>query len=715
MSQPLSAITRSLASALITAGLLASACKTAPAPKPGPPAIPFEQKMAWILQLEDQRILRMEPPPAPPVVAPKRGRAPQVVPAPPPVGDLFALVRDADPRIRRRAALAIGRVGLTEGIAPLTAALTDTDPDVRQAVALALGLIGDATAAAALTPVLTDASPMVRGRAAEALGLIGAKDAAPAIGALAAEYARHASVTSRAPDDETWPSAPEADAFKLAIFSLVRLSAWVPLAGAVLDGERPVSRWWPVAYALQRIRDARARPALRQLLQGPGKYTVAFAARGLGALKDPGDGPALLPLIDGKHSFEVTVSAVRALGDVGFAEAVTPLGRIAADVKADPNLRLEAVSALGALKGAEVLPIVQDLITDPWPVMRIAALRASAAIDQEAFIVILASLDPDPHWTVRAALADVLSGLPAEIAVERLRGMLTDEDKRVQPSVLRALVRLKVPDAADLLLPRAKDLDFSVRAAVAELIGEVKPAGGADVLREAYKVALPDVTYSARTAALEALASYGANEALETLKFALADREWAVRVLAASLLDKLDPTGNHRTTMRPAPGPAPAPYAEKSLIAPDYSPHAFVETTKGNIELELAVLDAPQTSRNFVTLARKGFFNGLAIHRVVPNFVVQDGDSRGDGTGGPGYTIRDELNERPFLRGTVGMALSWKDTGGSQFFITHSPQPHLDAKYTVFGHVVNGMEVVDRIQQGDVIQRIRVWDGRGWQ
>ena len=103
-----------------------------------------------------------------------------------------------------------------------------------------------------------------------------------------------------------------------------------------------------------------------------------------------------------------------------------------------------------------------------------------------------------------------------------------------------------------------------------------------------------------------------------------------------------------------------------------------------------------------MALARKGYFNGLEIHRVVPNFVVQDGDPRGDGEGGPGYTIRDELNERPYLRGTVGMALEWPDTGGSQFFITHSPQPHLDASYTVFGHVVNGMDVVDRIKQGDV-------------
>jgi cyclophilin family peptidyl-prolyl cis-trans isomerase/HEAT repeat protein len=701
---------------LLAATLLASACKTAaPAPK-GPPPIPFEKKMAWILELEDRRILRTDPPPAPPPVEPaRRGRAPQVAPAPPPTGDLVTLTTDADPRIRRRAALAIGRVGLAEGVPPLAGLLSDTDSEVKQSAAFALGLIGDTSAAAALAQALTDPAPMVRGRAAEALGLIGAKDSAAAIGALAAEYARHVSVTSRQPDDELAASAAEADAFKLAIFALVRLGAWDPLASAVLDGDRPVTGWWPVAYALQRINDKRALPALRHLVSGPGKYPVAFAVRGLGALKDSSSAAAILPLLDGARPIEVTVAAIRAAGQIGIAEAVEPLGRIAGDSKADPNLRLEAVSALGELKGAEALPIIQDLITHPWPVMRIAALRASASIDQESFVVILASLDQDPQWSVRSALAGVLATLPEDIAADRLRAMLADGDKRVVPAVLRALVRLKVPDAPELLLARVKDLDFSVRAAVSELIGQVKPQGGAEALREAYKTASPDLSYSARTAAIEALASYGAAEASETLRAALADGEWAVRVRAAELLDKLDPTGGHRRVMRPVPGPSSAPYDDKTLIAPDYSPHVFIDTAKGSIEFELAVLDAPQTSRNFVALARKGFFNGLAIHRVVPNFVVQDGDSRGDGTGGPGYTIRDELNERPFLRGTVGMALSWKDTGGSQFFITHSPQPHLDAKYTVFGHVVNGMEVVDRIQQGDVIQRVRVWDGRGWQ
>jgi cyclophilin family peptidyl-prolyl cis-trans isomerase len=101
----------------------------------------------------------------------------------------------------------------------------------------------------------------------------------------------------------------------------------------------------------------------------------------------------------------------------------------------------------------------------------------------------------------------------------------------------------------------------------------------------------------------------------------------------------------------------------------------------------------------------------VAIHRLVPDFVVQDGDPRGDGEGGPGYSIRDEINMRPYLRGTVGMALDWADTGGSQFFITHSPQPHLDGRYTVFGHVVEGMDVVDRLGTWDVVRSVTIWDG----
>ena len=127
---------------------------------------------------------------------------------------------------------------------------------------------------------------------------------------------------------------------------------------------------------------------------------------------------------------------------------------------------------------------------------------------------------------------------------------------------------------------------------------------------------------------------------------------------------------------------------------------------RGTVVVEFFGADAPFTVSTFVALARRGYYNGLAFHRVVPNFVAQDGDPRGDGSGGPGYAIRDELNRRWYTRGAVGMALSGPDTGGSQYFLSHSPQPHLDGHYTVFGHVSAGFDVLDAIVQGDRISRV---------
>jgi len=149
------------------------------------------------------------------------------------------------------------------------------------------------------------------------------------------------------------------------------------------------------------------------------------------------------------------------------------------------------------------------------------------------------------------------------------------------------------------------------------------------------------------------------------------------------------------------------------VIAPEAELYtATISTSKGDIVIELFADIAPNTVNSFVFLAEKRYFDGLVFHRVVENFVVQGGDPRHDSEGGPGYTLRDELNDLPYLRGTVGMALDWRDTGGSQFFITHSPQPHLDGRYTAFGRVVAGMEVVDAMLPGDRIRRILVWDGR---
>jgi cyclophilin family peptidyl-prolyl cis-trans isomerase/HEAT repeat protein len=707
-------------STLSTLSTVSACVSTRPAKLPDAPQVPDARKQAWILQLEHERVLRFDvPAPAPPP-PPVKGKKPVPVVVPPPPSsspDLAVLVRDRDARVRRRAALAIGRVKSADGVALLVAALPDTDPDVRAMAAFALGLVGDASAESALAPLLRDTSPRVRGRAAEALGLIGAKGSAPAIGQMVAEYATSAPVAAMSPDDEAASVAPEAEAFKLGLYALVRLKAYEPMAAAVLANGQPVTAWWPVAYALRRVEDPRAVPALLELLKSKGRYTRAFAARGLGPLKEPSAIKPLLALIDpaAKAGLDETVSAIRSLAELGATDAAAALSRLAGATTTHPNVRLEAVAALGTLRAADGLPTVQDLMTDDWPEMRAAAIRAAAAIDADSFTVVVAGMEPDRHWRVRAALAETLGGFPADLATERVRMMLNDEDKRVIAPALSSLARLKASDVGAILVQSLDDSDFVVRATAAREIGRLKLADGPDALRKAFKTAQADSAYAARTAALDALAAYGPTEAAATLAQALEDKDWAVRLRAAGLLAKLEPGSTAVATIAPAPGEPPVPFDDPKLVAPTTSPHVFIDTAYGIIEFELAVLDAPQTSRNFIELARKGFFDGLEVHRVVAGFVLQDGDPRGDGQGGPGYTIRDELNDRPYVRGTVGMALDeWRDTGGSQFFITHAPQPHLDGKYTAFGHVVNGMDVVDRIKPGDVILRLRVWDGTGW-
>ena len=135
-----------------------------------------------------------------------------------------------------------------------------------------------------------------------------------------------------------------------------------------------------------------------------------------------------------------------------------------------------------------------------------------------------------------------------------------------------------------------------------------------------------------------------------------------------------------------------------------------IETDKGNMNLELYPEHAPKTVNNFVFLAQEGFYDGIVFHRVISDFMIQGGDPTGTGTGGPGYRFEDEVAENPLRHetGVISMANAGPDTNGSQFFITHSPQPHLDGMHTVFGKVVKGQEVVDAIQQGDRMVKVTV-------
>jgi len=135
---------------------------------------------------------------------------------------------------------------------------------------------------------------------------------------------------------------------------------------------------------------------------------------------------------------------------------------------------------------------------------------------------------------------------------------------------------------------------------------------------------------------------------------------------------------------------------------------ATIETEKGNLVLELFASDVPMTVNNFVSLAREGFYDGLTFHRVVPGFMVQGGCPIGDGTGGPGYQFDDEITEHTHVAGALSMANSGSNTNGSQFFITYTPQHHLNGDHSVFGQLVEGMDVLERIEQGDVMIQITI-------
>lgn len=681
--------------AVIVAVLLAtSACKSVPVAvvtTPTPVPVARDSKLGAIARLEQQRML-----------ADPSATAAMSLPG---------LAGDPDPSIRRRAALAIGRIGSVDGVPVAVGLLKDSEEAVRATAALALGLIG-AEAKSAVAPVsvlLGDPSLLVRRQAADALGLIGDPAAVPAV--FQAAEGCPARLAGVAPDAET-EQTPEIELCRTALFALVRLQSYDAVAALTVNAQgQPTSRWWPVAFALQRINDRRAIPVLVALSTTPGIDTASFALKGLGALKAPDVIPIAGKIAaDASADIKLRVAAVRALGQVGGVSGVAPLIELLKSDSLSQNLAIEVLSATGATGQATAFDPLLEWITDSAPAVRAAALAAAAKVAPEPFLTIYAGLGRDPNWAVRAALAGVLATLPADRVTPAIRDLVADEDARVHAPALHALAAVKAPDLAVRAFAALDAADFVERAAAATIIGDTKPDGGLARLIAAYTRGESDVAFVGRAAALDAIAKYSGDEAIAAVRRGLSDRDWPVRVKAAQLLHQMGDAS--AAPHVPAALRQPAEFfSTPAFLHPPFSPHAFIDTPRGTIELELDVVNAPMTAQNFVYLARGGFFNGVAIHRVVPGFVVQAGDPRGDGEGGPGYAIADELNAVPYVRGTVGMALDWRDTAGSQWFITLSPQPHLDAKYTAFARVVDGIGVVDQLSQWDAIERVRIWDG----
>ncbi len=629
-------------------------------------------------------------------------------------GAIQGFLQHEDPAVRRRAALASGRIGDPLAIPRLVERLKDPEAEVRRAVAFALGLIGNAEGVPALLAALDDQDAATRGRASEALGRIGQPSTGPAI---AAAFRKALPPGGGAPlrirgDDPGRADDPWVE-LRLHLVALARLKDAASLVAAILDSNStPLVDWWVSVWAATRVADSRLAPILRAATTAEDPYIRSLAARGLGALKDESQLGALRKLVDDRDP-AVAREALRAVAAIGAAEGAA----LAAAHLDSPNLALrrEALLALAALPSpARWRPRVMDNVGHPDPWIRSAAWPALIRMDAEEVGIVLSTIGPDADWRVRQAVAGALADTLGERAAPFLLPMLKDADARVIPGVLSALVRARGQDAAPTLLDHIQNPDLGIRAAAVEGLSSLEKGAGkslTEAFARAYEASLGDPDLEARIAIVDAAAKNDAEESRTLLRrIAGSDPSRAIRQRAMSAVSQgFAPPEEDALRMADA-------RRLVSVYGPNaqalYSPHVLIVTRRGTIELVLDVVDAPLTSRSFVRLAQSGFFNGLSFHRVAPGFVVQGGDPRGDGYGGPGWTLRCENSQRPFGRGALGMARSGKDTGGSQFFITLEPQPHLDGSYTQFGQVLSGMEVVEKIRPGDLIDRIDVFDGR---
>ena len=302
----------------------------------------------------------------------------------------------------------IGRVGLPEAVEPLVKALGDDEPEVRQVAAFALGLIGSPSA-----PAAAGAGADRQRRRASGPCRRGARPdrrqdrrRRPSARWFAA-MSRPGRSSGVQPDDLTSPLAPPVEAVRLGLFALARLAVYEPIAAAVLGADgQPVSRWWPIAYALQRVGDARAAPALLSLRLDPGALHGVVRRARPGCCQGHAVGrPALRELVEQPRDAALMIQAIRALAALGDRPSLPLVTRIVSDSKADPAIRLEAMTALAALADARTADILVELVADAAPAVRALAMRALARVDAETFTATLSGLDADPDWTVRVAQA----------------------------------------------------------------------------------------------------------------------------------------------------------------------------------------------------------------------------------------------------------------------------------------------------------------------
>jgi cyclophilin family peptidyl-prolyl cis-trans isomerase/HEAT repeat protein len=624
-----------------------------------------------------------------------------------------AAIRYPSPVVRRQAALAIGRIGNPGGIEFLMRLISDPDSGVQVAAIFALGLVGQPSSLPELRELALYAVDGERIAAGAEAVAAAARIGGPA-GAAVIDEVLNRSLGLAARGDagqvvnralrESWRlgdyapvailtryvESPAAASRAAAVYSLARLHH-VDGAGTLLrstEDSDPLVRATAVAAL-----DASFADSARI-------NRTAVAARVERLVSDP--------------DRRVRINALRAIATFGGARYVSVVADRAADP--DPNVRVQALASLGDMEGPEAIDALTSRLQGGLFSTRRQALLSLAHVQGAAALPAIREWAQSPSWQDRFIAAQALGYLGMG-GRDLLRSLLTDGDARVSASALDELLSVDTASADSLAIQFVDHQDVGVRAAAFRALAVRPDTSRLDVLVNGYRRAKLDRYPGARTSIL---ATLGAISQVNAAWRAEVDRRFLTQFpenpdfLERMVVDQFFPDAAAKWgPARPVnTGMSIGDYRDlaRELVLPaerGIRPGIVIETDVGTIGIELNSADAPRTVQAFLQMVDRRFFDGTAWHRVVPNFVVQGGDPRGDGTGGPGFTLRDEVINTPFDYGSVGLARGGPDTGGSQFFITLSPQPHLEGAYTRFGEVVSGFATLDRITLGDRIRRVR--------
>ncbi len=610
--------------------------------------------------------------------------------------------------------MSAGRVGDLRAIPLLLPLLVDPDTIVETNAAFALGLLADSSVSDDLIKRLEDPELAPTPAALEMVTAL-----AKTGGAEAGRWFRSlmAGSTLTARDDRDL-------LVRRAVTEAWRLGKNAPVDGLLgMVSTDDDDMRWNIYYSLGRLRAPAAASRMLDALGDRYPLTRAAAARTLTkAYADSSrlDGESVARLLlraTDDTDPGVRVQALRSLATFKRGE----LGARATTLLDDPvpGVAVEAATVLRDMPDPKVATELVRVVSSSKGTFarRRAALVSLAAVDSAAFLKLESSWSSSQDWRARAAAAEAWT----KVRPGGRREFLQDSDGRVVAAALDAWgTSAGEHDTAFVEACRGlvNHRDAAVRSLAADGLAREPAESDIAALSNAYRRASRDSFPEAR------LSDLGALKAIAKLSDA------AARRVDQEFLNSTTPPDDYLVRrwaeenwpQAAAKWGSPYPvrtgrtmedYREVARLylvgeSPTRYPHVKVEVDQlGVIELELFGPEAPLTVTTFLRLVERGFFNGQRFHRMVPNFVVQTGDPRGDGWGGPGEAIRDEINPRRYKTSTVGMALSGPDTGASQWFITLGPQPHLDGIYTVFGQVVDGFPVLNRITQGDLIRTIK--------